>query len=481
MNKNIKKVIAVALTITAISTFSAATNFMTTKAYASTSDAQLRSIYLSDGTIDFSSSNYSYTVNVGSSVEQIRISARPKNSDAIVEIDGTKVDDGDNYREIVSLNRGKNTIKIKVTDDDDEDYSKTYTLTIYRGANDKYDDIYLKNLYLSDGDIDFDKFDTSYSTSVSSSIDRVTITAKPEYSASRVRINGGTVKEDDDYKKTVTLNKGENQIEIDVQDGEEIRTYKLNITRGSSNTTDNQDPIYLEKLSVDGSNVSISKDKATYDVQVNGSINEIKIKAEPEDYNNKVTINGTEINKYDNYEKRVSLNTGKNEFKIKVQDNNDERTYLLNITRGVQASNQWIEVNGKSQYLDALGNPLKNSWLLDKVIGKYYYLDGDGYKTVGWIYNNSKWYYLDSNGIMLNGWKFINGNWYYLENNGAMKTGWFKDYDGKWYYLNSNGAMSKGWFLYGDKYYHLSNSGAMDYDTIIDGYRLGTDGAWKGR
>ena len=98
------------------------------------SDAQLKSIYLSDGNIDFSSSTYAYTVNVESYVEEIRISARPKNSDAIVEIDGTTVDDSDNYREIVSLNRGKNTIKIKVTDDDDEDYTKTYTLTVYRGA-----------------------------------------------------------------------------------------------------------------------------------------------------------------------------------------------------------------------------------------------------------------------------------------------------------------------------------------------------------
>ena len=478
MNKNIKKAIAVALTISAFSTFSAVTNFMTTEAYASVSDAQLRSIYLSEGTIDFSSSTYSYTVNVGRSVDEIRISARPKNSDATVEIDGTTVDDSDNYRDTVSLDRGKNTIKIKVTDDND-DYTKTYTLYIYRGSSDdSYDDIYLKDLDISNGDIDFDKYDTSYSTSVTSSIDRITITAKPEDSTSRVRINGGTITDDDDYKKTVNLSMGENQIEIDVQDHEEIRTYKLNINRGG--ITDNQDPVYLEKLRVDGSNVGLSRDKATYDMQVNQNIDQINITAEPEDYDHIVTINGDEIDRYDDFEKRVSLSTGKNEFRIKVKDeyNNDERTYVLNITKGAKASNQWIEVNGKFQYLDALGNPLKNSWFLDRVVGKYYYLDGDGYKAIGWIYNNANWYFLDSNGIMKTGWQFINGSWYYLESNGAMKTGWFKDYNGKWYYLYSNGAMAKGWLFYGNKYYHLSNSGAMDRSTIIEGYRLGSDGAW---
>lgn len=477
MNKNIKKAIAVALTISAITTFSATTNFMTTKAYASVSDAQLRSIYLSDGTIDFSSSIYSYTVKVGSSVDEIRISAKPKNSDARVEIDGTTVDDSDNYRDTVSLNRGKNTIKIKV-EDDDSDYTRTYTLYIYRGSSDdRYDDIYLKNLDISDGNIDFNKYDTSYSTSVTSSIDRVTITAKPEDSNSRVRINGGTVTDDDNYRKTVNLSMGENQIDIDVQDHEEIRTYKLNINRGG--ISDSQDPVYLERLRVDGSNVGFSRDKATYDMQVNQNVDEVKITAEPEDHDHIVTINGTEIDRYDDFEKRVSLSTGKNEFRIKVEDeyNNDERTYVLNITRGAKPSNQWIQVNGKYQYLDALGNPLKNAWFLDRTIGKYYYLDGDGYKATGWIYNNAKWYFLDSTGIMETGWKFINGNWYYLEGSGAMKTGWLKDYDGNWYYLYSNGAMARGWIMYGNKYYHLNNSGAMDSNTIIEGYRLGSDGA----
>lgn len=38
-----------------------------------------------------------------------------------------------------------------------------------------------------------------------------------------------------------------------------------------------------------------------------------------------------------------------------------------------------------------------------------------------------------------------------------MQTGWIKDFNGKYYYLNSNGAMA--------------------YSTIVDGYKLGANGA----
>ena len=59
---------------------------------------------------------------------------------------------------------------------------------------------------------------------------------------------------------------------------------------------------------------------------------------------------------------------------------------------------------------------------------------------------------------MKKGWhKDVNGKWYYLEANGSMKTGWLKDSEGNWYYLNGDGSMA--------------------VNTIIDGYRLGSNGA----
>ena len=59
---------------------------------------------------------------------------------------------------------------------------------------------------------------------------------------------------------------------------------------------------------------------------------------------------------------------------------------------------------------------------------------------------------------MKTGWLNDNGTWYYLNSNGSMKTGWLLDTDGNWYYLQSNGAMAK--------------------NTTVDGYKLGSNGAW---
>jgi len=55
------------------------------------------------------------------------------------------------------------------------------------------------------------------------------------------------------------------------------------------------------------------------------------------------------------------------------------------------------------------------------------------------------------------GWQQVSGSWYYLDSTGTKKTGWIQD-NGSWYYLQASGAMAK--------------------DTVVDGYKLGSNGAW---
>lgn len=56
------------------------------------------------------------------------------------------------------------------------------------------------------------------------------------------------------------------------------------------------------------------------------------------------------------------------------------------------------------------------------------------------------------------GWRQINGSWYYFYPDGYARKGWLKDSNGKWYFLYGDGSMAK--------------------DTTIEGYQLGSDGAW---
>lgn len=54
-------------------------------------------------------------------------------------------------------------------------------------------------------------------------------------------------------------------------------------------------------------------------------------------------------------------------------------------------------------------------------------------------------------------WAKVDNNWYMVDKNGDPQTGWVKT-DGSWYYLNQDDSMA--------------------HDTTVDGYTLGSNGAW---
>ncbi|MEH7073902.1 SGNH/GDSL hydrolase family protein [Neobacillus drentensis] len=57
-----------------------------------------------------------------------------------------------------------------------------------------------------------------------------------------------------------------------------------------------------------------------------------------------------------------------------------------------------------------------------------------------------------------------------------MKTGWL-DLSGKKYYLNPDGSRVTGWKQISTKWYYFDKDGFMAANTIVDGYKLGADGA----
>lgn len=126
--------------------------------------------------------------------------------------------------------------------------------------------------------------------------------------------------------------------------------------------------------------------------------------------------------------------------------------------------------------------PVKVGWeqLTD---GNWILYDANGAKATGWSNSGGIWYYLDKNtGLMRTGWLNDGGAWYYLNPNsngtkGAMQTGWIYE-GGNWYYLQSSGAMKVGWLNDSGTWYYLNQSGAMLANTTVDGYKLGSSGAW---
>jgi SpoIID/LytB domain protein len=146
--------------------------------------------------------------------------------------------------------------------------------------------------------------------------------------------------------------------------------------------------------------------------------------------------------------------------------------YYLNET-GIMETG-WVKWDGKWYYLSSSG-VMATSWV--KWNNDWYYLANSGIMQTGWLKWNNHWYYLENGGEMDTGWLKWNNEWYYLDAGGEMESGWIKS-GGEWYYLASDGVMETGWIYTGGKWYYLYKDGSMAHSTTIDGYKLGSDGAW---
>lgn len=400
--KNITKIVAVALTVSAFSAIAPTTlpiNLGTEKAYAASDDLDsikgidvetskgktvklyTKSSYKSSSKLDDDDKvPDTLYAKVSSSVKKIEISIDEASGWKVEEITkGSKeYDEGDE----ISLSSESNSITIKMKNDDGS--TEKLKLKVERedddNDDDDYDDIYLDDLSLEydgdDIDFDFDEDKSSFDIKVKNKVSYVKVTAEPEDDDYTVKIDGTTVDDDDDWQsKKISLKEGKNEIVVKIKnDDGDKRDYTLNITRESSSSSNST--------------------------------------------NNNSSNNGTTNN---------NVKTG------------------------------WVQSGGKWYYNDANGSPTKNTWFYDRTYGQTYYLQADGSMATGWLFNNSKWYYLGTNGAKTTGWQNVGGTWYYLDSTGAMQTGWFKDKDGKFYYLNASGAMLKNTTVQG---YKLGPSGA---------------------
>lgn len=364
--------------------------------------------------------------------------------------------------------------------------SGSKTITLYEDSD--YDD-----------SVKFKKSKTKYYAKTDSSSVNVRVTEEDGYETKIFKTSSSSADAFDPEEK-ISIKSGTTTLYVRTyKDGEfdednvkdnVVKEYKVYVKKVSSldedDDDDDYDDIYLDDLTLtykdDDIDFDFEEDKSTYNIEVKNSVIYVKVCAEPEDEDYSVRINGSTVNEDDDWEKKVNLEEGKNTITVKIKYDGDERVYTLNITRKASSSssntdndnsnnttdsnngtstvkaNQWVTVNGKWQYNDASGNPIKNTWFYDRGYGQTYYLDAQGNMVTGWLYKDSQWYYLDNSGAKRTRWQLVGGEWYYLDSAGVMKTGWLKDLDGKWYYLKESGKMAR--------------------NETINGYKLGSNGAW---
>ena len=144
---------------------------------------------------------------------------------------------------------------------------------------------------------------------------------------------------------------------------------------------------------------------------------------------------------------------------------------VLGVDRNLPSNVNW-QRDAKGWWIqNPDGTYPKAQWLL--LNNRWYYFNQEGYMLTGWLLYNNAWYYFEEKegseqGKMSVGWKEIRGFWYYFSEeggakNGKMRTGW-QEVKGKWYYLNQEVG---------------AENGKMLFNTKVDGYTLGADGAWQ--
>ncbi|UZP03104.1 cadherin-like beta sandwich domain-containing protein [Clostridium botulinum] len=293
--------------------------------------------------------------------------------------------------------------------------------------------------------------------------------------------------------------------------------------------------VYLDNIYLsDKCDIDFSRKKYSYILDVDKSLEEIVVRARPEDYNDTVKINGEITTRDDKYRKLVPLEIGKNKIEIEVKDNNSATTamYTLYIYRGgnecnyllddinIDSSNIGFKKDKNSYNIeidDDTSKVLLNPIVKDKNykvivngteldypnlirirfsgIGKYEIR----IKVIDPETNRFNEYDLDmyvgipispdvSNSVNSvvkpNQWVIVNGRWRYNDSLGEpVKDKWFFDTKyNNYFYFNKRGNMRTGWLSIDGEWYYASINGERQTGWLLEDnewYYFDYDGIMK--
>lgn len=276
--------------------------------------------------------------------------------------------------------------------------------------------------------------------------------------------------------------------------------------------------IYLKNITLsEGEYIDFKDNQYSYMVDVGKDIEEITVRARPDEDNYKVKINGQSVTKDDKYKETIELKYGKNKVEVQVDDgSSNEVTYTLYIYRGgkeavflnnINIDDRDIGFSKKTSFYSIELDDNTEIIKLDlKTEGEEYTVkvnnktlsatnsvklrfNGIGkYSISVTLIDNEtkreKLYTLDiyigipispdvsgsiNDVLKPNQWIIVNGRWRYNDSLGkSIKNAWFYDRNYKRYFhFNKRGNMETGWIQDGNWYY-LDEHGAMQTGWIFN-------------
>lgn len=308
------------------------------------SNNNLKSLTINNGTLSpgFSSSNTSYSVNVGSNVTSISINASAEDSGSSISGTGTK-----------NLGYGSNRFNIVVTAPSGA--QKTYSINVIR-ADDRSSNNNLSVLTVNGGSLNpgFNKNTTYYTLSVPYEISSLNVGAVAEDSKASVSVSGNyglVAEETQDVRVVVTAENGSS------------KTYTISVSRGKDPNKILSNNNYLTHLkpSIGILSPVYDKEKTEYEIWLPYEIRNISFEYDVEDKRYaKASFEGPE-----------KLQSGvSNTYKINVVAESEQvRTYTIQVKRAKNPSYNSDNVFLKELVLN--GGSLTKSF--DKNVMKYNY------------------------------------------------------------------------------------------------------------
>ncbi len=258
----------------------------------------LKNLSLSKGSIKFKKDTTTYNVEVDNDVEKVNISATLDHGKASFA-------EGFGPRE-VALNLGNNTIYIKVQNERGE--LRTYTININR--NDGRDtDSTLKEIKLSEGNIDFKSDTLEYKVNVKYEVETFEIKATATSEKSKVTIEGD---------KNLIVGENVFTITVEAENGKQT-IYKITVVRkedGYKLSSNN----YIKSITIKNHGLDFSSNVYRYTIKTKEDKLDLSIVLEDKKSEYEVTGN-------------KNLEDG-SKITIKVTaENGDVRTYIIDIEK----------------------------------------------------------------------------------------------------------------------------------------------------
>ena len=197
-------------------------------------------------------------------------------------------------------------------------------------TKEKSNNAYLSTLGVTPKEYDFSGFSktkTSYSVTVPKNVDSLKVLYKTADSNAKVKVSGNSGFEVGSDNKIT--------IKVTAEDGKTTKTYTIKVTKLAEeeekpgNLIENEEDIYLKKLSVEGIDLSPVFVKDTYSYTatlIDASISEVKVVAEANNENVKIDISGN-----------TNLIEGENTINIllTMEESTVQKVYQIVVTKEV--------------------------------------------------------------------------------------------------------------------------------------------------